>query len=210
MPFQNRVSPEGKVVATPARGLMYGNRGGCFHRPDRTLHERHWANRQWLCCVLQFKNRRRTLLQPGRFTELFFLDEATALAAGHRPCFECRRDAAVRFQSLWPGSRKTSAPDMDVVLHAQRLTEAGLKRVATSNLAVLPDGAFVRWLGTPHLVQSHQLHHWSFEGYTIALPRPALATVEVLTPPAIVAILQAGYQPMLHPSMSSFAGKSYS
>ncbi len=206
MPFQNRVSPEGEIIATPARGLMYGNRGGCFHHPDRTLKDRHWANRQWICCVLQFKNRRRTLLQPGKFTELFFLDEATAFAAGHRPCFECRRIDALRFQDLWVGQTQPSAPNMDRVLHSQRLTTVGSKRVTFGAIGALPDGVFIRWLGAPHLVLRQQMLRWRFEGYASGVPRPVAAEVAVLTPPAVVAILQAGYRPMLHPSASGFAG----
>ena len=99
MPLQNRVTPEGEIIATPHRGLMMGNRGGCFHLPDRTLGARRWATRQWIACVLEFKGRHRAaMMQPNRYTELFFLDEATALAAGHRPCFECRRRDAERFR----------------------------------------------------------------------------------------------------------------
>ena len=102
MPLQNRVTPEGEIIATPHRGLMMGNRGGAFHLPDRTLGHRRWATRQWIACVLEFKGRHRAaMMQPNRYTELFFLDEATALAAGHRPCFECRRRDAERFAALW-------------------------------------------------------------------------------------------------------------
>ena len=102
MPLQNRVRPDGEIIATPHRGLLLGNRGGAFHLPDRTLGTRRWASRQWIACVLEFKGRHRAaMMQPNRYTELFFLDEATALAAGHRPCFECRRRDAERFAALW-------------------------------------------------------------------------------------------------------------
>jgi hypothetical protein len=209
MPLQNRVTPEGVVVAAPERGLIYGNRGGCFHRPDGTLKARQWANRQWICCVLEFKNRRRALLQPDRFTELFFLDEATAFAAGHRPCFECRRADAVRFQRLWGGGvgdgQRVAAPDMDVALHAERLTVDGLKRVVRMPLAELSDGAMVRWQGGAYLVVGQRLRRWSFGGYGTAVARPQLVDVEVLTPPRIVAILQSGYRPILHPSATEGA-----
>ena len=111
MPLQNRVTPEGEIIATPHRGLMMGNRGGCFHLPDRTLGSRRWATRQWIACVLEFKGRhRQAMMQPNRYTELFFLDEATALAAGHRPCFECRRRDAERFAALWAETRGWPAP----------------------------------------------------------------------------------------------------
>jgi hypothetical protein len=102
MPLQNRVTPEGEIIATPHRGLMLGNRGGAFHLPSRTIGHRRWATRQWIACVLEFKGRHRAaMMQPNRYTELFFLDEATALSAGHRPCFECRRRDAEHFAALW-------------------------------------------------------------------------------------------------------------
>ena len=207
MPLQNRVTPDGAIVATPARGEMYGNRGSCFHRDDKTLKPRHWGNRQWICCVLQFKNRRRRMMQPGLFTELFFLDEATAFAAGHRPCFECRRTDAVEFRRLWaralsPGTLP-SAPEMDVRLHAERLREDGTKRIALLPAADLPDGAMIRLDGRAWLVRGAQLHAWSVEGYSEARHRPRGLTVDCLTPPATVAILTAGYHPMLHSSLDS-------
>ncbi|MET0192678.1 MAG: hypothetical protein ABW200_04810, partial [Hyphomicrobiaceae bacterium] len=120
MPLQNRVTPAGEIIATPHRGLMMGNRGGCFHRPDQTLKARRWATRQWIACLLDFKGRRRQLMQPNRYTELFFLDEATALAAGHRPCFECRRASATCFAELWSKVQRLPKPsratDMDTIL----------------------------------------------------------------------------------------------
>lgn len=205
MQLQNRVTPEGEIVATPARGEMYGNRGSCFHRDDKTLKARHWGNRQWICCVLQFKDRRRQLMQPGLFTELFFLDEATAFAAGHRPCFECRRTDAVEFQRLWTSALAPnvapSAPEMDVRLHAERLREDGGKRVALYSLNDLPDGAMIRRDGRAWLVWGDALHAWSFEGYGAARVRPRGATVDCITPPTTVAILTAGYRPMLHSSL---------
>src|SRR5215510_5847359 len=125
MPLQNRVTPEGEIIATRHRGLMMGNRGGAFHLPDKTLAPRRWATRQWIACVLEFKGRHREVMQPNRYTELFFLDEATALAAGHRPCFECRRADAERFADLWAkiqnGDERARAPAMDEVLHAERV-----------------------------------------------------------------------------------------
>ncbi len=160
MPLQNRVTPDGELVATAARGTIFGNRGGCFHRPDGTLRPRHWANRQWICCVLEFKNRRRTLLQPGLYTELFFLDEATAFAAGHRPCFECRRADARQFAALWAKAHALdatpSAPAMDVTLHAERLADDGRKRTAVRPLASLPDGAIIRYQDAPSSGARHE------------------------------------------------------
>src|SRR5262245_44426028 len=124
MPLQNRVSPLGELFATDARGTWFGNRGGRFHRDDRTLGSRRWVSRTWICCVLEFKNRQRDVWGKS-YTELFFLDEVTALAAGHRPCFECRRKDAVAFADRWRQARKLSARplaiEMDEVLHAERL-----------------------------------------------------------------------------------------
>ena len=206
MPLQNRVTPEGAIVATPHRGLMLGNRGGCFHRPDQTLLPRHWANRQWIACVLAFKNRHRAaMMQPNRYTELFFLDEATALAAGHRPCFECRRADAQRFAGLWATAQGLPAPPrapaMDLVLQAERVGRDRAKITWRAEFAALPAGCFVRGAdGAPYLVDEHGLLPWGLEGYGAPRPRPAGATAEVLTPRSIVAVLCAGYRPMLHPT----------
>jgi len=116
--LQNRVTPFGEIVATPARGLSMGNRG-ILHDDRRRLGRRRWTHKAWICCVTEFRGRRRQVMAPGRYTELFFLDEAVALAAGHRPCFECRRAAANAFAACWGGEPR--APDMDRVLHAERL-----------------------------------------------------------------------------------------
>ena len=209
MPLQNRVTPAGEIIATPHRGLMMGNRGGCFHLPDQTLRSRRWATRQWIACVLEFKDRRRQLMQPNRYTELFFLDEATALAAGHRPCFECRRAAANRFAELWSKAHglpeAPRAGEMDDVLHPERTEPRGAKRTHIAALAGLPDGAFVLHVTASgperaYLVDAYRLLAWSPAGYEKAISRPAQAHIEVLTPPSIVAVLSAGYRPMLHPS----------
>lgn len=210
MPLQNRVTPEGEIIATPHRGLMMGNRGGAFHLPDRTLGARRWASRQWIACVLQFKGRHRAVMQPNAYTELFFLDEATALAAGHRPCFECRRADALRFAALWAkvhgmqGRARASA--MDETLHAERIAGVRGKRTFRARCADLPDGTFIRCAGprgeaVSALVAAPHLLVWHPSGYG---PRMSVAAagaeVEVLTPRSIVAVLAAGYRPMLHPS----------
>lgn len=207
MPLQNRVSPEGTIVATPHRGTMMGNRGGAFHCPDRTLSARHWHSRQWICCVLDFKGRRRQVMQPGRYTELFFLDEATALAAGHRPCFECRRAQALEFARLWNDLRgrdgRATAADMDRQLHAERLDPTGAQRRHLAHLDELPDHVMIRHQGGIARIAGISLQSWSFAGYGPRQPRPADGLVEVLTPPTIVAVLGAGYQPVLHKSAAS-------
>jgi hypothetical protein len=212
MPLQNRVTPEGEIVATPYRGLMMGNRGGSFHLPDRTLGPRRWATRQWIACVLAFKGRhRQAMMQPNRYTELFFLDEATALAAGHRPCFECRRRDAERFAALWAETRgwpaPARAPEMDATLHAERAGPQERKITYRAQLAALPDGAFVRiadgGVSQAYLIDGNRLLAWSPAGYATAMPAPRRRDVEVLTPRSIVAVLSAGYRPMLHPSASA-------
>ncbi len=205
MPLHNRVTPEGDVVAVAERGTLLGNRGGCFHTPDRTLTNRRYATRQWICCVLQFKNRRRLLMQPGRYTELFFLDEATAWAAGHRPCFECRRADALRFAETFNAvegrSGRAAAPDMDLRLHAERIDRAGRKVVTSGRFGDLPDGAMVRYRGQPGLVHRTRCLPWTFAGYGDGIAVPGDAMVEVLTPPVMIAIMSAGYQPMVHASV---------
>lgn len=181
-----------------------GNRGGALHDSARTLGRRRWVSRQWICCKLAFNDRHRQVMCPGRYTELFFLDEAVALAAGHRPCFECRRQEFLWFAGLWAqahgsGGRAT-APDMDAVLHPERVAADGSKITWHADVETLPSGAFVRWDGKPHLVLSGWLLPWSPAGYTAAVPRPEGASVEVLTPRSTVAVLSAGYCPMLHPT----------
>jgi len=198
MPLQNRVSPFGDLFASPARGTFMGNRGGHFHTDARTLGARRWVSRQWICCVLDFTNRRRDVW--GRFyTELFFLDEPTALAAGHRPCFECRRSDAEHFAACWGERRRPSAPDMDVVLHGERL-DGRAKRIHRRNVDALPDGAFVAIGRAAFAVRGSTLLQWTPQGYRTRLPRPGNEIVDVLTPPSILRVLSASYRPHWHPS----------
>jgi len=200
MPLQNRVDPFGELIATPARGTLFGNRGGHFHRDDRTLGARRWASPQWICCVLSFKGRQRDVW--GRYyTELFFLDEVTALSAGHRPCFECRRADAKAFAEKWAqakGIRVPRAPEMDVVLHKERL-HGRSKRTHEIRIDDLPHGAFVALDGAAFAVRGSHLLRWSENGYLDRIPRPR-GMASVLTPPSIVGVLAAGYQPQWHPS----------
>jgi hypothetical protein len=202
MPLQNRVNPFGELLAVPARGLFMGNRGGRFHTDARTLTARRWASRQWICCVLDFKGRQRDVW--GRFyTELFFLDEPTALAAGHRPCFECRRADAQDFAEAWRRAQRLcarpTAPAMDAVLHAERLAGRA-KRLHRRAIDSLPNGAFVALDGEALAVHGDVLLHWTPEGYDAHRKPPRHGLVDVLTPPAIVAVLAAGYQPRWHRS----------
>jgi hypothetical protein len=202
MPLQNRVSPFGELAASSARGLFMGNRGGRFHTDAKTLTARRWASRQWICCVLAFKGRQRDVW--GRFyTELFFLDEPTALAAGHRPCFECRRSDALAFAEAWRKAHRLRirprAPAMDEVLHGERL-RGRAKRIHRRNIDTLPDGAFVAVEDEAFAVCGDALLRWTPQGYDVGKPRPRGITVDVLTPPAILAVLASGHVPHWHPS----------
>jgi hypothetical protein len=202
MPLQNRVNPFGELLATPARGLFFGNRGGRFHTDAQTLTTRRWASRQWICCVLEFKGRRRDVW--GRFyTELFFLDEPTALAAGHRPCFECRRKDAEAFAEAWRKAKhlpaRPYADAMDVVLHDERL-DGRAKRLHRRSVDSLPDAAFVRLDGEVFALRGDTLLRWTPNGYDSRKPRARGMTVDVLTPPSILAVLSKGYRPHWHPS----------
>jgi hypothetical protein len=210
MPLQNRVSPFGELFATPARGLFLGNRGGRFHSDAKALSARRWASRQWICCVLDFKGRHRDVW--GRFyTELFFVDEPTALAAGHRPCFECRRGDAQAFAGKWREAQslrtRPSAGEMDEVLHRQRL-DGRAKRLHRRDIEALPDGAFVALEEGAFAVRGDALLRWTPDGYAGRKRRPRGVAVDVLTPPAILAVLSAGYRPRWHPSAQESGGRA--
>jgi hypothetical protein len=199
VPLQNRVTPFGELVATSARGTMFGNRGGRFHREGQTLGQRRWASRQWICCVLQFKGRRHNVWGPTSYTDLFFLDEVTALAAGHRPCFECRRASAKAFAEKWAqakGGNIPHAPEMDVVLQNERL-DGRAKRTHEMRAQELPEGAFIAIDGDAFALRGDTMLRWSPSGYAEAGARPS-GPVTVLTPPSIVAVLSAGYAPQWH------------
>lgn len=201
MPLQNRVTPFGDLIATPARGLLFGNRGGRFHDPaTQRLGRRRWASRQWIICVLAFKNRHRSVWGRG-YTELFFLDEVTALAAGHRPCFECRRADALAFaEAVAAGAglaSRPSAPDMDRRLHAERLEGRGQRR-HPAMIEDLPDGTVIAIGDEALAVRGDALLPWRADGYGPPRKRPLGERVAVLTPPTAVTALAAGYRPRWH------------
>jgi hypothetical protein len=193
MPLQNRVTPLGELIAVPERGLVYGNRG-CLHDEQRRI-RRTYQVKRWIACRLEFRGRRRAAgpMPPGRYTGLFFLDEATAFAAGHRPCAECRREDYNRFVALW-GAR---ADAIDARLHEERM-----QRFHDARLEDLPAGAFVLADGEPFLVLGDSLLRWTPGGYTERRPR-ATGPAPLVTPPSTVRVLQAGWEsgvPFLHPS----------
>jgi len=191
VPLQNRVTPTGELIATPERGLVFGNRGR-LHDDDRRI-RRQWALKRWIACRLEFRGRYHGPMPPGRYTGLFFLDEATAFAAGHRPCAECRRADYLRFTQIW-GAR---ADAIDARLHEERL---GRRRETT--LDGLPDGAFVLRDGKAWLVLADELLRWTPGGYADRVSRPC-GRATVLTPPSLVEVLRAGWNgdvPFLHPT----------
>jgi hypothetical protein len=202
MRLQNRVDPFGELFVDSARGTMFGNRGGRFHTDDRALTRRRWVSRAWICCVLAFKNRQRDVW-GGSYTELFFLDEVTALAAGHRPCFECRRKDAVAFAQAWQQAYKLRAPpragEMDEVLHRERL-DGRAKRPHRRAIGDLPEGAVIAGEQGAFAVRDNSLLQWTPAGYAVRRRRPGAGTVDVLTPPSILAVRVTGYRPQWHPS----------
>jgi hypothetical protein len=199
VPLQNRCDPFGELFADPARGLFMGNRGGRIHDAARQLNVRRWASKQWICCALHFNDRHRKVWGEG-YTELFFLDEVTALAAGHRPCFECRRADALAFTKAWEraNGQRPRAADMDAILHAERLDHRR-KRMHRRNASGLPNAVMITLGGTAFAVLREALLPWSPAGYGAPRPRPE-GEVSVLTPPSIIAVLSAGYCPRWHPS----------
>ena len=204
MPLQNRVTPSGDIIATPHRGMFTGNRG-IIHDPEtKTLLKKRWSTPAWLTCVCEFRGWRRKVMGGRSWTELFFLDEATAFAAGHRPCFFCRRDDANRFRAAWQqgnGVAKVLARDIDAVLHRERL-DRGRKRLHPLPMPLneLPDGAMVQAGDESYLIARGRVLQWSLAGYSEA--EGAIESAMLLTPPSTLRVLAAGYRPVLHPSAS--------
>ena len=201
MPLQNRVTPFGEVVADPHRGLFTGNRGIIHDPATRTLLRKRWSNPAWLICVCEFRGRRRKVMGGRSWTELFFLDEATAFAAGHRPCFYCRRDDANRFRSCWEegnGVAGLLAPDIDAVLHRERFASGKKLHALPSPVDRLPDGAMVALDGEAFLVVKGRRLRWTFAGYRKTTAQVGGAML--LTPPSTLRALASGYRPALHPS----------
>ncbi|MEM6527522.1 MAG: hypothetical protein AAF653_04465 [Chloroflexota bacterium] len=215
MPRQNRVTPHSTLITTPARGTLMGNRG-CLHNDDGDI-VRPYAVRRWIICLLNFKDRHREIMQPGRYTELFFLDEAVALAAGHRPCAECQRARYNTFRETWAAANPSltglppvRADDMDNVLHRERLLprhsrQDFQRRTFPAPSATLPDGVFVQMQHnpTPHLLWQGQLYPYSPAGYGAPHAASLPPTVTVITPPSVVATIAHGFTPHVHPSLDA-------
>ncbi len=202
MPLQNRVTPTGDIVADPHRGLFTGNRGIIHDPATRTLLRKRWSSPAWITCLCEFRGWRRKVMGGRSWTELFFLDEATAFAAGHRPCFFCRRDDANRFRAAWQNGNGVSsilARDIDAVLHRERL-DRGKKRLHPLPMPVeeLPDGAMVQAGEESFLILQGKALRWSMAGYRKA--ENVIANAMLLTPPSTLRALNAGYRPVLHPS----------
>ncbi len=205
MPQQNRVTPFGEIVTDPARGLFMGNRG-ILHGADGTLGTSRWRHPHWIICRTEFRGRHRVVMSPGKYTELFFADEAVALAAGHRPCAECRRAAYNEYRRAWQAEDADQLPragDMDATLHRQRVVSPRRQKITyTAKLSSLPHGAFFIHPRRPDvalLKTDDGLWRWSQRGYA-ALTKSELDPddiVAVLTPKASVAALSAGFRPEL-------------
>lgn len=201
MALQNRVKPNGDIISTSARGAWLGNRG-VIHNAEKQI-VRPFKIKAWIICVLEFRGRHREVMTPDRWTELFFLDEATAFSAGHRPCFQCRYADHQRFKTAWLKGNpkygfdeKTSVIEIDKILQTERISK-GQKVTYTDDIHNLPDGAFVQFDGEPWLVYQNKIHHWTPSGYDNSKAIDAPGEVTILTPRSIVNAFRAGYQPQI-------------
>jgi hypothetical protein len=205
MPLQNRVLPTGEIAAIPDRGMFVGNRG-IIHSPvTKTLLRKRWSTDAWLTCVLEFRGRRRKVMERRSWTELFFLDEATAFAAGHRPCFYCRREDANRFRAAWEKGNRVNevlAPDIDAALHRERFASAKKLHALPKEIEKLPDGTMVQAGEESFLIAQGRTLLWTPSGYRAA--KGGIKDAKLLTPPSIVRAFAAGYRPVIHPSVSRF------
>ncbi len=204
MTLQNRVLPDGQVVAAPNRGTLMGNRG-ILHGADQTLGTARWRHKAWVCCLLSFKGRRRRIMAPNNYTELFFLDEATAFAAGHRPCAECRRADHLAFKTAWAAAtgKRASAPEMDAVLHLNRVTRKRAQVTYQADASTLPNGTFIQIADGHAVLWGASALMYRPSGYYAAIDRPN-GPVTVLTPRPTVTTIAHGYRPTLHFSASAY------
>ncbi len=200
--LQNRVDPQGNIIKTGARGLWMGNRGQLHDEHQQLL--RSFKLKAWLICLLEFKGKKRQIMAPNRYTELFFLDEATAFAAGHRPCFECRRKDYDLFKSCWlKGNSQygfdenTSIQQIDAIFHKERVSAKGEKITYQNDCDNLPDGSFILFDQQPYLIANNALYAWTAFGYNKAQKLPKLKPATVLTPRSVVQTFRAGYKPQM-------------
>jgi hypothetical protein len=200
--LQNRVDPTGRIIETSARGLWMGNRGVIHNEQKQIIRE--FKHKAWIICQLEFKGKRRVVMTPNRWTELFFVDEATALAAGHRPCFECRKEDAKRFKSCWVKgnplhdfTKATSINQIDEVIHQERIDSEKKKITHQRNRPDIPNGTFILLNDDPHLLSNGKLHRWTPFGYEGGMALPDTSAFTVLTPNSIVNAIQAGYVPQV-------------
>lgn len=207
IPLQNRVDPWGQLHAVSARGTLMGNRGTLHDANKKVV--RAWSRKQWIFCSLEFKGIRRVPFSPGAYSELFFLDEATAFAAGHRPCASCLRERHLLFKKDWfAGNALASNVQQGVValdgkLHSERMASRTARCLELSRLADLPTGTFVVHQQQPRLVWGPMLLLWTFEGYRLARAAELDSGVEVITPPSIIAAFRGGFVPRVHASANA-------
>ena len=201
--LQNRVDPFGNIIRTTERGLVTGNRG-ILHNEEKEI-TRKYKLTAWIACALEFKGRKRVVMSPNRWTELFFLDEATSFAAGHRPCFECRRQDAVHFKSSWLRgnaeygfNEKVPIREIDKVMQQERITGNGEKVTYNERISKLPDGTFFIFEGNPYLLIGGSMHLWTPSGYKVGIVLSKDMLVQVLTPESVVNAFRAGYVPEYH------------
>ena len=214
MPRQNRVTPFSTLIATSARGTLMGNRG-CLHDDQRQI-QRQFQGKRWIICLLDFKGRKRSIMTPGQYTELFFLDEATALAAGHRPCAECQRDRFNLFRETWAkanpelsGSSRPAATALDAFLHQERIAANAPAPRFCSSIKDLPEGVFVTDdERTAYLVLRNKLLRWSPAGYEHFPVGAIRFPARILTPTSVVHTLASGYPVRIHPSAFRDIGQS--
>jgi hypothetical protein len=200
--LQNRVNPLGQIIKTPERGAWLGNRG-VIHNEHKEI-VRAFKIKAWITCVLEFRGRHRETMQPDRWTELFFLDEATAFSAGHRPCFQCRYKDHQRFKQFWLKGNpqygfdmKTPVAKIDNILQTERIAADKSKVTYEANVKALPNGTFVIYDNQPHLLKDEQLYLWSPAGYGEGIPLPDVDKLQVLTPRSFVNMFSAGYVPQM-------------
>lgn len=205
--LQNRVNPSGEIIRTPHRGAWLGNRGVLHNEQQEIV--RTYKIKAWITCVLEFRGRHREVMQPNRWTELFFLDEATAFSAGHRPCFQCRYEDHQRFKTYWLKGNpeygfdmKTPVSEIDNILHQERITTDKAKVTYQEKLTSLPDGTFVLYQDQFYLLKDTLLHLWTPGGYGKFISLPNLNSISVLTPRSIVNMFKSGYVPQVGKSTS--------